>query len=106
MGTADMQGGMPFVRMPDGSLSRATAGSGSNVYRGGSLPHDLIGDYFYGEVVGRVVRRVHPVDTEGLTQLRNVYQKDKSEFIRTTDPLFRPVEIKSAPDGSMYIVDM
>jgi mono/diheme cytochrome c family protein len=106
MGTADMQGGMPFVRMPDGSLSRATAGSGSNVYRGGSLPHDLIGDYFYGEVVGRVVRRVHPVDTEGLTQLHNVYQKDKAEFIRTTDPLFRPVEIKSAPDGSMYIVDM
>ena len=106
VGTADMQGGMAFVRMPDGSLSRATAGSGSNVYRGGRLPHDLIGDYFYGEVVGRVVRRVHPVTTEGLTQLRNVYQPEKSEFIRTTDPLFRPVEIKSAPDGSMYIVDM
>ncbi len=106
MGTADMQGGMAFVRMPDGSLNRATAGSGSNVYRGGRLPHDLVGDYFYGEVVGRVVRRVHPVTTDGLTQVRNVYQKDKSEFIRTTDPLFRPVEIKSAPDGSMYIVDM
>ncbi|MDQ2666604.1 MAG: c-type cytochrome [Gemmatimonadota bacterium] len=106
MGTGDVQGGMAFVRMPDGSLNRATAGSGSNVYRGGSLPHDLIGDYFYGEVVGRVVRRVHPVTTEGLTQVHNVYQGDKSEFIRTTDPLFRPIEIKSAPDGSMYIVDM
>ena len=106
VGTADMQGGMAFVRMPDGSLNRATAGSGSNVYRGGRLPHDLIGDYFYGEVVGRVVRRVHPVKTDGLTQVRNVYQKDRSEFIRSTDPLFRPVEIKSAPDGSMYIVDM
>ena len=106
MGTADMQGGMPFVRMPDGSLSKATAGSGSNVYRGGALPRDLIGDYFYGEVVGRVVRRVHPVDTEGLTQLHNIYQDAKSEFIRTTDPLFRPIEIKTAPDGSMYIVDM
>jgi mono/diheme cytochrome c family protein len=103
---ADMQGGMGIVRMPDGSLSRATAGSGANVYRGGRLPADLRGDYFYGEVVGRVVRRVRPVTTEGITQLRNVYQPAKSEFIRSTDPLFRPVEIKTAPDGSMYIVDM
>ena len=103
---ADMQGGMAAVRMPDGSLNRATAGSGANVYRGGRLPGELRGDYFYGEVVGRVVRRVHPVTNEGLTQIHNVYQPQKSEFIRSTDPLFRPVEIKSAPDGSMYVVDM
>ena len=106
MKLADMQGGMATVRMPDGSLSHATAGSGANVYRGGRLPGDLLGDYFYGEVVGRVVRRVHPVTTDGITQVRNVYQPEKSEFIRTTDPLFRPVEVKSAPDGSMYVVDM
>ncbi len=106
MRIADMQGGMTVVRMPDGSLSRATAGSGSNVYRGGRLPADLLGDYFYGEVVGRVVRRVRPVKTDGITQIRNVYQPDKSEFIRSADPLFRPVEIKTAPDGSMYVVDM
>jgi mono/diheme cytochrome c family protein len=106
MHLADVQGGMGIVRMPEGSLARATAGSGSNVYRGGRLPADLLGDYFYGEVVGRVVRRVRPVTTEGLTQIRNVYQPEKSEFIRSTDPLFRPVEIKTAPDGSMYVVDM
>ena len=103
---ADTQGGMSIVRMPDGSLARATAGSGSNVYRGGRLPAELIGDYFYGEVVGRVVRRVHPTNVEGLTRIANVYQNEKSEFIRSSDPLFRPIEIKTAPDGSMYIVDM
>ena len=106
IGIADMQGGMPVVRKPDGALARGTAGSGSNVYRGGRLPADLKGDYFYGEVVGRVVRRIHPEKSEGLTRLRNVYAPEKSEFIRSTDPLFRPVEIKSAPDGSMYVVDM
>jgi mono/diheme cytochrome c family protein len=103
---ADMQGGMGVVRMPDGSLTHGTAGSGANVYRGGTLPDELKGDYFYGEVVGRVVRRVHPRQVEGLTRLANVYQPQHAEFIRTTDPLFRPVEIKSAPDGSMYVVDM
>ena len=103
---ADMQGGMGVIRMPDGSLTHGTAGSGANVYRGGTLPDELKGDYFYGEVVGRVVRRVHPRQVDGLTRLANVYQPQRAEFIRTTDPLFRPVEIKSAPDGSMYVVDM
>ena len=106
LGLADVQGGMGIVRMPDGALARATAGSGANVYRGHRLPRDLLGDYFYGEVVGRVVRRVRPVKTDGLTQIRNYYQPEKGEFVRSWDPLFRPVEIKSAPDGSMYVVDM
>ena len=101
---ADMQGGMNAVRMPDGSLARATGSAGNAVFRGDRLPKDLVGDYFYGEVVARIVRRLRPVKEEGLTQMRNVYPL--SEFIRSTDPLFRPVDLKTAPDGTMYIVDM
>jgi mono/diheme cytochrome c family protein len=63
-----------------------------------------VGDYLYGEVVARSVRRLKPVKTEGLTQLRNAYPR--SEFIRSLDALFRPVEMASAPDGTLYIVDM
>ena len=95
---------MNAVRMPDGSLARATGAAGNDVFRGDRLPKDMIGDYFYGEVVARIVRRLHPVKTEGLTQLRNVYPL--SEFIRSTDPLFRPVDVTTAPDGTMYITDM
>jgi mono/diheme cytochrome c family protein len=58
----------------------------------------------HGEVVARIVRRLRPVKTDGLTQLRNVYPR--SEFIRSLDPLFRPVEMATAPDGTLYIVDM
>ena len=101
---ADMQGGMNAVRMPDGSLARATGSAGNDVFRGDRLPADMVGDYFYGETVGRVVRRLRPVKTEGMTQLRNVYPL--SEFIRSTDPLFRPVDMTTAPDGTMYITDM
>ena len=101
---ADMQGGMNATRMPDGSLARATAGAGNDVFRGDRLPADMLGDYFYGEAVARIVRRLHPVKTEGLTQLRNVYPL--SEFLRSTDPLFRPVDVTTAPDGTMYITDM
>ena len=42
--------------------------------------------------------------TEGLTQLRNAYPL--SEFIRSPDPLFRPVDMATAPDGTLYITDM
>jgi len=44
------------------------------------------------------------VKAEGLTQLHNVYPL--SEFIRSTDPLFRPVDMTTAPDGTMYVTDM
>ena len=77
-----MQGGMNAVRMPDESLARATGSAGNDVYRGDRLPKDLLGDYFYGEVVARIVRRLRPVKTEGLTQLQNVYPF--AEFIRST----------------------
>jgi mono/diheme cytochrome c family protein len=101
---ADMQGGLPAVRLPDGSLNRSTAGAGNDVFRGHRLPKDMVGDYFYGETVARIVRRLRPVKADGLTQMRNVYPL--SEFIRSTDPLFRPVDMTTAPDGTMYITDM
>jgi mono/diheme cytochrome c family protein len=100
----DIQAGLPGTRMPDGSLIRSTAGAGNDIYRGDRLPADLIGDYLYGEVVARSVRRLKPVTTEGLTQLRNA--NPLSEFIRSLDPLFRPVDVATAPDGTIYIADM
>ena len=104
IGLADMQGGMARVRMPDGSLNHFTAVSGEDVFRGHRLPADLVGDWMFGEPVARIVRRTKRVVTDGVAQLRNAYPK--SEFIRSTDPLFRPVNMSTAPDGTMYVVDM
>jgi putative membrane-bound dehydrogenase-like protein len=100
----DIQAGLPGTRMPDGSLIYATAAAGNEVYRGDRLPKDLIGDYLHGEMVARIVRRLRPVRTDGLTQLRNVYPR--SEFIRSLDPLFRPADTTTGPDGTIYIADM
>ena len=100
----DIQAGLPGTRLPDGSLIRATAAAGNDVFRGHRLPADLAGDYLYGEVVARIVRRMKPVKSEGLTQLRNAHPR--SEFIRSLDPLFRPVDVATAPDGTIYIADM
>ncbi len=95
---------MNRVRMPDGTLNHFTAASGVEIYRGHRLPQDMVGDLFFGEPVGRIVRRAKVVVRDGLTQLQNAYPK--SEFLRSTDPLFRPVAVHNAPDGSLIVVDM
>jgi glucose/arabinose dehydrogenase/cytochrome c5 len=103
-GISDMQGGMLRVRMPIGVLNHFTAACGQDIYRGDRLPADLRGDLLFAEPVARIIRRSKIVVTEGLTQLRNAYPK--SEFILSTDPLFRPVNLITAPDGTIYLVDM
>ena len=101
---ADMQGGLSITRMPDGSLRSTTGAAGGDVVRAHRMPKDLQGDYLYGEEVARIVRRVRAENREGLTYIRNYY--DGNEFIKTTDPYFRPVDQTTAPDGTIYITDM
>ena len=104
VGLGDTQGGMVRVRMPVGRLNHLTAASGSDIVRAHRVPEDLRGDLLISEPVGRLIRRARVVKNEGLTQLRNVYPG--AEFITSSDPLFRPINITTAPDGSVYIADM
>jgi mono/diheme cytochrome c family protein len=106
IGIADMQGGMRAVRKTKGNLNGVTGSSGNDIFRGDRLPKELYGEYFYGEPVARIVRRIKADKKEGIITLKNHYQNDSSEFIRSTDPLFRPVDMATAPDGTMYICDM
>ena len=72
--------------------------------RSDRYPADLNGDLLFADPVGRFIRRARIVKTDGLTQVRNAYPG--AEFIISTDPLFRPVNIKQGPDGAIYILDM
>ncbi len=106
VGKADVQGGTPRFRPEDKTLNHFTATCGADIYRGDRLPAELRGDLFFGEPVGRLVRRTKVTRKDAFTTLSNPHQAQKSEFLRSTDPLFRPLEMKTAPDGTLYIVDM
>ena len=105
-GARDFQGGPGRVREPEGTLNGFTSGAGIDVFRGDQLPEELLGDVFFGEPVGRLVRRAKVTMDGGLKVLSNPAQERKSEFIRSTDLCFRPVNVTNAPDGTLYITDM
>lgn len=104
VGIADVQGGPLRFRPKDKTLNHFTATCGAEIYRGDRLPADLRGDLLFSEPVGRLIRRSKIEVKEGVTYLHNAYPN--SEFIRSTDPNFRAVNMVTAPDGCLYIVDM
>jgi glucose/arabinose dehydrogenase/mono/diheme cytochrome c family protein len=101
----DTQGGPGQLR-PDDTLNHFTATCGQDIFRGDRLPAELRGNLLFAEPVGRLVRRTLVTVEDGVTRLANAYEDQHSEFIRATDPLFRPVNMVTAPDGTLYLVDM
>jgi glucose/arabinose dehydrogenase/mono/diheme cytochrome c family protein len=100
----DTQGGPAQLR-PDNTLNHFTATCGQDIFRGDRLPAELRGNLLFAEPVGRLIRRTL-IKVDGVTRLANAYEDRQGEFIRATDPLFRPVNMVTAPDGTLYIVDM
>jgi len=101
----DTQGGPGQLRADD-TLNHFTATNGQAIFRGDRLPEELRGNLLFAEPVGRLIRRTLINVDDGVTRLVNAYEDQHSEFIRATDPLFRPVNMITAPDGTLYIVDM
>ncbi len=104
VGLGDVQGGHGRHRVPENTLNHMTASCGNEIVRCDRLPADLQGDALICEPVGRLIRRAKVEDREGMTTIHNIY--DKKEWILSTDPNFRPINITNGPDGCLYIVDM
>ena len=94
----------PFFR-PDGS-SIVIQGAGSpTVYRGDKYPADVRGSVFISDSPTNLVHRFNIVDDgSGRLTAKNAYAR--GEFLASSDERFRPVNLFSAPDGTLYVVDM
>ena len=102
IGFFDVQGGKSRHR-DDGTVNHFTASCGQEIFRGDRLPAEMRGNVFLPEPVGRLIRRGIVKVNDGITTLKNPYPQ--SEFIRSTDGNFRPVNMTTGPDGCLYIVD-
>jgi mono/diheme cytochrome c family protein/glucose/arabinose dehydrogenase len=92
------------VLRDDKTLASFTAVNAPTVFRGDRLPADMYGNVFLAEPSGNLVSRVIIEDTGRSLRGRKAYER--AEFLASSNERFRPVYMSSAPDGTLYIVDM
>lgn len=88
-----------------GYLDRVTAACGPAVYRGNTYPHGFEGNVFVCEPAGNLVVR-EVVSQVGVHLAAKSVQTNGVEFLTSQDERFRPVSLYTAPDGTLYLIDM
>ena len=84
-------------------LTIFSATCGQTVLRSELMP-DFYGNVATPEPVGRLIRMSTIKNKKGKRVAHNTFPE--GEFIRSTDPFFRPVWSESGPDGCFYFSDM
>ena len=90
---------------PDGSSTILQSAATPVVFRGDRLPEELRGGVF---VTDSTTNLLHwfMVDDDGTGRLRARNGFAKGEIFASRDERLRPVSAASAPDGTLYVVDM
>ncbi len=82
-----------------------TAGSGMQIYRGHAYPEKYRGSFIIGANTANLIHR-RVLVRDGVTFTSRRGEGDDTEFVRSTDNWFRPVNSLNAPDGTFYVLDM
>jgi putative membrane-bound dehydrogenase-like protein len=86
------------------SVAFFNASCGPVIERGGLLPAAYHGNAFVCEPLSNVVHR-RALEPDGVTFVARRIEQGR-EFLASSDPSFRPVNLANGPDGALYIVDM
>jgi putative membrane-bound dehydrogenase-like protein len=89
-----------------GPANHVTAACGLGTYRDDLLGIDYSGDAFICEPVNLVVHRMKLTPHDCSFFARRVDDEKTSEFLASTDNWFRPVQVRTGPDGALWVVDM
>lgn len=80
-----------------------TAATGATVYLGDAFGPDFYGNVFIADANGGLVHRELLFD-KGVTY-RSEPRPVGKEFLASSDPWHRPVNLANAPDGNLYVMD-
>ncbi len=89
-----------------GPLGRATAACGIGIYRDQLLGESFQGNLFTCEPVNLLVHRMQLEESGSSFEGRRAEGEERSEFLSSSDPWFRPVQVRTGPDGALWVVDM
>ncbi len=82
-----------------------TAAAGCAIYEGGSWPAKWNYSYFTTEPTLNIVSHFI-VEKDGVSyKAHREHGREQTEFIRSKDLWFRPIENRVGPDGALYVVD-
>jgi putative membrane-bound dehydrogenase-like protein len=88
------------------SLNHVTSGCSPSPYRDDLFGPDFATSVFICEPVHNVVHREVLVSDGSVFSSHRANGEETSEFLASTDNWFRPVTVRTGPDGALYIADM
>mgnify|MGYP003644305284 CR=1 FL=1 len=81
-----------------------TGATGVTIYRGNAWPAEYYGNAFIGDAGSQLVHR-KTINEDNILLVADRADQN-TEFLRSTDTWFRPVQYANAPDGTLYVMDM
>lgn len=87
------------------SVAYFNASCGPTIYRGDTLGDAYRGDAFACESLLNLVHRRELIPEGPTFVAKRAPTELDREFLASTDPAFRPVNLATGPDGNLYVVD-
>ena len=82
-----------------------TASAGTVIYDGGSWPAEYNGDYFTTEPTINIIHHAKLTPQGSSYTFAKQKGREETEFIRSKDMWWRPIEVRVGPDGAVYVGD-
>ena len=89
----------------NGKITSCTAASGMTIYRGDQFPEEFQHVAFVTEPGPNLIKAIK-IDRDEANKPIGKFVYDKKEFLASTDEWFRPVNAYTAPDGTLWFIDM